>query len=127
VLDLLASEPELMVGTIASRVGLAQGTVTTLVDRLEQQGLVQRRRGDSDRRQVKVNITRSGRERLDQAPMVLQTRVLRGLGQLREWEKHGILAALQQLADLMDAQGLDASPVLDVGSIDRATTRDDED
>jgi DNA-binding MarR family transcriptional regulator len=124
VLDLLAAESELMVGSIASRVGLAQGTVTTIVDRLEALGLVKRQRGDADRRQVNVRVTEAGRELALKAPIVLQTRFLKNFAELRDWEKHGLLAALQRLADLMDAEGLDASPVLGVGTMDRSTADD---
>jgi DNA-binding MarR family transcriptional regulator len=40
VLALLADEPSRTVGAIAERVGLAQGTVTSMIDRLEERGLV---------------------------------------------------------------------------------------
>lgn len=122
VLDLLADREELTIGSIATRVGLAQGTVTTMIDRLEQRGLVARRRGANDRRQVKVSLASTGAELLETAPTVLQTRFLKQFGQLPDWEKHAILAVLLRLADLMDAEDLDAAPVLDVGSIDQPPT-----
>jgi len=119
VMELLAGRGEMTVGGIAERVGLAQGTVTTMVDRLEARGLLSRRRGNSDRRTVKVDVTERGRGLLAKAPAALQTRFLENLRELKTWEKTAILAALQRLADLMEAEDLDASPVLDVGSIDR--------
>jgi DNA-binding MarR family transcriptional regulator len=118
VLALLAEGPPQTVGGIGERVGLAQATVTSMVDRLEARGLVARQRSDSDRRQVHVTLTDAGRTLQDRAPTALQTRFLGNFSQLREWEKLAILASLQRLADLMEAEDLDASPVLDVGTID---------
>lgn len=118
VMELLAVENELTVGAIAERVGLAQGTVTTMIDRLEARGLVARRKSNSDRRQVKVSLQADGQRLLGEAPTALQTRFLTNFAHLQEWEKTAILSSLQRLVDLMEAESLDASPVLDVGPID---------
>ncbi|HUF73273.1 MAG TPA: MarR family transcriptional regulator [Gammaproteobacteria bacterium] len=120
VLELLAEGDAQTVGGIADRVGLAQATATSLVDRLEERGLVARRRSDSDRRQVNVTLTPAGRSLKDEAPTALQTRFLANFSKLQEWEKLAILSALKRVADLMEAEHLDASPVLDVGAIDRS-------
>jgi DNA-binding MarR family transcriptional regulator len=118
VMELLAAGGELTIGALAERVGLAQATVTTIVDRLVSRTLVVRRRSDRDRRQVKVGLTDSGRALVARAPTPLQTRFLGNFASLRSWEKLAILAALQRIADLMEVEDLDASPVLDVGRID---------
>jgi DNA-binding MarR family transcriptional regulator len=118
VMELLADGPALTVGRIAERVGLAQATVTSMVDRLEERGLVARRRGETDRRQVKVSLTSQGRTLAAKAPTALQTKFLANFALLQEWEKTAILASLQRLADLMEAKDLDAWPVLDVGNLD---------
>jgi hypothetical protein len=44
---------------------------------------------------------------------------VRGFERLQPWEQSMLVAALQRVAALMDAEGLDAAPVLDVGSLDR--------
>lgn len=118
VLELLADESERTVGSIAERVGLAQATVTSMIDRLEERGLVSRKRSDNDRRQVNVTLTEAGRALQSQAPTALQTRFLANFATLQEWEKLAILSSLQRVAVLLEAKDLDASPVLDVGSID---------
>ena len=118
VLELLSANTGLTVGAIAERVGLAQATVTNMVDRLEARKLVARRRGETDRRQVRVSLTQDGRELLAEAPTALQTKFLDNFTALQDWEKTAILSSLLRLADLMEAENLDASPVLDVGSID---------
>lgn len=120
VLELLADRGELTVSAIAKRVGLTQGTVTTMTERLQGRGLLNRRRAASDRRQVKISLSQDGGKLLKNAPTRLQTRFLREFHDLPEWEKHAILSALMRLADLMGVENLDASPVLGVGSIDEA-------
>ena len=120
VLELLDPAGEMTVGTIAREVGLAQGTVTTLIDRLVDRGLLTRRRASTDRRQVKVALSAAGRQLLAAAPTPLQTRFLEGFGALQDWEQMAILASLQRLAHLMGAESIEAAPVLDVGRIDQA-------
>jgi len=118
VLDLLADSSPRTVGNIAGEVGLAQATVTGILDRLEERGLIARRRDTRDRRQVNVLLTEAGQQLQRAAPAALQTRFLANFGALQDWEKSAILSALQRVADLLEARDLDAWPVLDVGSID---------
>jgi DNA-binding MarR family transcriptional regulator len=51
---------------LAAREGLAQPTVTRMINRLEALGLVERRRDDGDRRVFVVGITVKGRRELKQ-------------------------------------------------------------
>jgi DNA-binding MarR family transcriptional regulator len=52
------------IGTIAERLCVEHHTVVTLTDRLEKAGLVQRTRGDRDRRVVLLSITEAGQQLL---------------------------------------------------------------
>ena len=94
--------------------------ITAMIDRLQQGGLVVRRRGSADRRQVKVSLTPEGRKLVAKAPTALQTRFQEEFSALQDWERHAIVAALQRVADPMGAEKLDASPVLNVGQIGEA-------
>lgn len=49
---------------LASEIALSSGGATRLVDRMESQGLVERRRNTTDRRVVHVCLTPTGRNRL---------------------------------------------------------------
>lgn len=118
VMELLAASGGLTIGQIAEGVGLAQATVTVIVDRLADRDLVYRKRSDEDRRRVKVSLTKQGHQLFARAPTALQTRFLRNFDGLKNWEKLTILSALERLADLMEAEELEASPVLDVGTIE---------
>jgi DNA-binding MarR family transcriptional regulator len=50
------------IGDLAGRLLLRHHSVVGLVDRLEERGLVERARGNSDRRQVRVRITGAGED-----------------------------------------------------------------
>lgn len=111
---------EVKISAIARRVSLSQATVTTILDRLESRGLVYRARNEIDKRKVHAHLTEAGSQLLEQAPMTLQAEFTRRFEALPDWEQSMIVAALQRVAELMDAQDIDASPVLDVGPIDRS-------
>ncbi len=111
---------ELTPGALAQRMSLSQATVTTIVDRLEARGLVRRQRSDSDRRKVYAVLTTVGIETLKGAPRPLQEHFVQRFEKLQAWEQTLILSALQRVAQMMDAEQLDASPVLDIGALDRA-------
>lgn len=53
-LDILLQNGSMAAGKLASLSGLTTGAVTTMLDRLEKQGLVKRERDPSDRRKVIV-------------------------------------------------------------------------
>lgn len=107
------------ISQLANSISLSQATLTTILDRLESNGLVKRERSDQDKRKVRVRLTDQGRKVLDIAPEPLQDTFIREFEALKDWERSMILASLQRVAEMMDAGGIDASPMLDVGSLDR--------
>lgn len=102
-------------GALARAVHLSNPTVTGILTRLERRGLVIRRRSPDDRRSVDVTVTPAGLELLDRAPSLLQDRFHAELDQLEGWERHMILANLQRVAAMMNADVLDAAPHLTTG------------
>lgn len=108
---------EVTIGTIADHVSLSQATVTTILDRLEHRNLVYRVRSTRDKRKVHAHLTDEGDEALDRAPLPLQDNFIRKFQNLDQWEQSMIVASLQRVANMMDADDIDASPVLDVGSV----------
>lgn len=110
----------LSAGALAKCVSLSQGTVTDILNRLEQRGLVTRVRGESDRRRVMVELSPAGRECLASSPPLLQDRFASRFDALEDWEQTMLLTSLQRIAAMMDAGDLDAAPVLSSGSV-RAT------
>lgn len=106
-------------GTLAREMNLSQATVTTILDRLEARGLVNRERSRSDKRKVLVALSENGARTRNLAPAPLQEYFATQFLSLQDWEQAMIVAALQRIAQMMNAQNLDASPVLDVGPLDR--------
>jgi DNA-binding MarR family transcriptional regulator len=106
---------------IAREVSLSQATVTSILDRLESRKLIQRVRSAEDKRRIIVSLTAKGRGLIKESPAALQERFSERFQKLPDWEQNLILSALQRVAEMMGAQDIDASPVLDVGAIDRNT------
>lgn len=106
-------------GVIAHALQFSQATITTIVDRLAALDFVQRQRSEKDKRQFHLTILPAGRQALADAPDALQTSFTDRFTRLPAWEQAMILAATERLAMLMNAQNLDAAPLLDGGQIDR--------
>lgn len=102
----------LPLGDLARIASLSAATVTGIVDRLEGRGLVGRVRGTGDRRQVYVEITRAGEALMATMPPILQESFVQRLQGLEKGEKEQMLSSLERVAALMDAENLDASPIL---------------
>ena len=107
------------IGQLANEVSLSQATVTNILDRLEKRELVRRERSTVDKRKVHVLLTERGEAAIMNAPTPLQDQFARQFNDLQEWEQTMIISALQRVASMMDAEHIDASPVLDVGTLDR--------
>ena len=102
---------------VAQSISLSQATVTSIVDRLEKRGLVQRIRSEDDKRKTYLVMTESGQEVMLTAPTPLQETFVERFDGLSDWEQHLIMASLAKVADMMDASDIDASPLLDVGAV----------
>ncbi|MEH6633798.1 MAG: hypothetical protein V7776_23655, partial [Halopseudomonas aestusnigri] len=94
--------------------------------RLEKRDLSYRERSKEDKRKVHAYLTDQAIEILKEAPIPLQEHFTRQFGDLQEWEQTMIISSLQRVAQMMDAQHIDASPVLDIGILDRQSTTTDK-
>jgi DNA-binding MarR family transcriptional regulator len=100
-LDWLVDGPK-SAGELSAGTGLSSAATTTLIDRLESKGFVQRVRDSVDRRRVLVEMTTQGRERVYRyyGPIVEEGNALfadvadEQLGQMRDW-----LVAARELTD----------------------------
>lgn len=107
----------LTAGELASRVNLSQATVTDILNRLEQRGRITRIRDTQDRRRVLVQMTETGFAVLEKSPPLLQEQFVQRFNQLQDWEQSQLLSSLQRIAGMMDAEDIDAAPVLSIGSV----------
>ena len=113
------------ISKLSTEVTLSQATVTTIIDRLEARGLVTRHRSTRDKRVVNATLTDAGEAMVIQAPVPLQDLFSQQFAALKEWEKSMIVAALQRVAGMMNAEDIDASPMLHVGVADEHTATAD--
>ena len=75
---------------------------------------------------IHAYLTENGVEVLKNAPIPLQDQFARQFKDLHDWEQTMIISALQRIAQMMDAEHIDASPVLDIGLIDRQSTESEK-
>ena len=106
VLEALLHKGPLPVNTIGRKVLLTSGSITTAVDRLEAQGLVERRAHESDRRARVVHLTSAG------------DRLIRGIFAAHERDMERVVSTLTRLeratlVRLLKKLGLDAARTLD--------------
>ena len=93
VLQQLAAAPARSINELAERTYTHQSSVSVVVRRLVEQGLVTRRPGADDGRRRELSLTSAGRRLVARAPVPAQVRLIEGLGTLRPGE----LATLRRL------------------------------
>lgn len=96
------------VGRLAAALAVHQSSVSILLDRLEQRGLVRRLRAGPDRRVVRVELTRRGRATAQGAPEAAQGRLLHALDAMPIGELRHIRGAVDQLVAAMEAEDVEA-------------------
>ncbi|PWK47311.1 MarR family winged helix-turn-helix transcriptional regulator [Pleionea mediterranea] len=102
---------------IAENVNLSQGTITTILDKLESRDLVNRIRSETDRRRVSLFLTEKGSLLLEKAPKPMQEEFIERFKNLDEWEQNLLLSSFSRVAQMMDASKIDAAPLLEIGTI----------
>lgn len=100
------------IGSLAKRISLSHATVTEIIDRLEKKGHIKRVKSDTDKRKIFVNLEQKAKEILAQKPKLLQEKFIDAFTQLPDWEQSLILSNFQKVAMLMDAEKIEAAPIL---------------
>lgn len=117
VMQAIEREGSPSTSALARHIVVSQATVTRIIDRLERAGLVKREKSSQDKRVVNVRLTDEGRSKLDDAPEPLQAEFLREFRKLADWEQQMLKSSLLRIAAMMDAEDLDAAPILQTGAI----------
>ncbi len=105
---------EVTTGRISNQVNLSQATVTTILDRLELRGLIERYRSTVDRRIVHARLTKDGKISLRKAPVLLHERFIDTFLNQKEKDQKRILDTLDEVAEMLGGGDLDAAPILHV-------------
>jgi|TARA_R110000868_G_scaffold6485_4_gene36712 MarR family transcriptional regulator, organic hydroperoxide resistance regulator len=112
-MQLLDDEREQTAGYVAGRMGITQATTTALLQKLEALGMIQRRKGETDRRQVWLSLTDAGRKVLTIAPDGVHARFQEQFAALDDWEQAMLIASLERVAALLGNEDQAAAAVLD--------------
>lgn len=102
---------------LAAQLRVSQATVTTLLDKLECLGMICRKVSDTDRRQKMILLTEKGEAALRDAPDPMQRNFALRFSQLQDWEQSMLLASVERIATLLDAEDIEAAPILATGDI----------
>jgi len=119
VLQILDERGETSIGDIVKSTQLSNATITGLVDKMVARDLVSRRRCEEDRRRVWLSLLPAGKQALKDAPYFLQETFQRRFDAAEDWEQAMLVAALERVATLLDAEALDVAPILAAGAIDQ--------
>jgi DNA-binding MarR family transcriptional regulator len=92
---------------IARQILVKSSTVTGIIDRLEQKGLVERKRSSPDRRVITIELTEAGRTLAEDAPPPIQQKIMDGLKNLSNLELRKISASLNMLTRMLDVHDMD--------------------
>ena len=117
VMQAIEKEGRPSTSALARHIAVSQATMTRIVDRLERAGLVKREKSTTDKRVIHVGLTDAGRVKLEAAPEPLQAEFLREFRKLEDWEQQMLKSSLLRIAQMMDAEEIDAAPILQVGAI----------
>ena len=117
VVQAIEKEGSPSTSSLARSIAVSQATMTRIIDRLERAGLVRREKSSTDKRVVNISLTDAGRTKLESAPEPLQAEFLREFRKLEDWEQQMLKSSLLRIAKMMDAQDIDAAPILQAGAI----------
>ena len=99
------------IGALTKIVFMNNSTVTGIVDRLENRGLIRRNRISKDRRKIHLEVTDQGIEFVKKSPTPINERFIRRIKNLPEDQINNILWSLEALVDMLgeDKKKLDAN------------------
>jgi DNA-binding MarR family transcriptional regulator len=91
----LAREPRPL-GQLGSELALSAPSMTRLVDRLEERGLIERRRSEDDRRKVVAVLTARGRSLVQAVPLFEDTAIRTAVERMTPADRERIASALRE-------------------------------
>ena len=97
VLELIACNPGLSQSALARALGVDRSTLVAVLDRLQGDGLIERRPSPTDRRSHELVLTRAGTKRVDEARAAIRAHEARVLSGLSETEVAALIRALSAI------------------------------
>ena len=112
----IVKSDEIATSVLARKVNLSHATVTSVLDRLQVKGYIERIKDIADKRKVLVKATES--KKFETTPTLLQEKFVSEFHKLQDWERSQIIYTLQRIASMMDVEKLDVSPILSSNEIE---------
>jgi DNA-binding MarR family transcriptional regulator len=101
---------------IAEELGVTPRNITTIVDGLEREGLLVRRRDATDRRAIRLELTPQGKEQIEEIEQTMNTVSERFFAPLDAAQRRQLLTILQTLGNAYNLPGEANCPVGAVSS-----------
>ena len=96
VLQQLAERPAESLNELAERTATHQSSVSVVVRRLVERGLVSRTASSADKRRIEIDVTPSGRALLADAPATIQSQLIGGLRTLGRDDQEKLAELLER-------------------------------
>jgi DNA-binding MarR family transcriptional regulator len=97
-LQQIGEHPDASVNDIAALTFTHQSSVSVVIQRLVQEGLVAKIPASDDRRRQKLALTAEGRRVLDRAPVAVQEHLIAAIASLAPGERQALARSLQAIA-----------------------------
>ncbi len=104
---------------IKNHLNLNASTVSGIISRLLGKSLIAKIPHPKDKRASYLILTVKGLELLQQSPKTLQEKMSARIDQFTEEEKEALSRGMELLVKLMDAEKIDASPIITTSEIDK--------
>ena len=104
VLSELGKTPAISLGELADRTHTDQSSVSVVVARLVDAGLVQRERAGEDARRLELSLTRAGRGVVQRAPGVMQEEIIQAVDRMPAAEQKRFADSFNRLLDDIGAE-----------------------
>ena len=103
VLRTLSERASLSLNDLATATHTHQSSVSTVVTRLVEDGLIRRGRSPEDARRLELSLTARGRDLASRAPDAAQQRLIAAINRLPPRRRRELAATLRELADSVAA------------------------
>ena len=98
---------------LAKQVSLSRGTMTLMLRKLEALGMISREADENDKRSYFVALSEKGSAAIAGAPTLLHEIFSSRFARLENWEQAQIISALERVVTMLEADAIDAAPILD--------------
>jgi MarR family transcriptional regulator, organic hydroperoxide resistance regulator len=98
VLQALRDQPGMSLGEVAQRTATDSSSVSVVVRKLEEKGLVQKRTSSKDGRRLELSLTPNGRRLSEKSPPAVQDLLIQRIGDLSHHDRRSLAGLLDRIA-----------------------------